>query len=182
MDEPKFRTFRVKTIFHFIYDCLFYNKKKRYFTNRCARSRCRSSSMTAPNRFYQREQKLRGSAYYMSAGAIASVRPTFFIFAVSPGRKITTSFPRSNPECRRSRVSAWWVCLSFLVVCVRCTVARARAWRNIHGTRKASRRWASCVTSKSVGMHKYTIRGERRRQRRDGDKLALHIRAATLNL
>lgn len=74
------------------------------------------------------------SAYYVPAGAIASIRPTFFIFAVSPGRKITTSFPRSNSaEWRRSRVSVATSVSrslslsSFVYVCVRYTVARARA-------------------------------------------------------
>lgn len=46
------------------------------------------------------------AAPIISGGVIASIRLTFFIFAVSPGREITTSFPRSNPEWRRSRVSA----------------------------------------------------------------------------
>lgn len=138
--------------------------------NSSARPRCQSDTMTAPNRFYQREQKLRGSAYYICRRD----RPTFFIFAVGPGRKITTSFPRSNPEWRRRSHGGVRrrVRLSFLAVCMRYIRRRVRVLEEIYnGTRarKASRRWASCVTSSAVGMRKYTSCEARKSERETGE-------------
>lgn len=67
---------------------------------------------TAPNRSYQREQKLRGSAYYISGGAIAGRFSDILYFCgLARGRKITTSFPRDRIRSGGGHECVCRVCL-----------------------------------------------------------------------
>lgn len=145
--------------------------------------------MTAPNRFYQGEQKLCGSAYYIWRRDCRQFARHSLFLRLAPGRKITTSFPRSNPEWRPAVTRRCPPANVSLVPDRACAYIyirrRVRVLEEIYnGTRarKASRRWASCVTSSCVGMRKYTS-GEREKEGEKGSETNLRsIYTATLNL
>lgn len=145
-------------------------KEEEYFTNSSedrSTSRmpwqCRIDSV--------RKNKNFVAAPIISAGAIAGNSPDILYFCGWPGAKNNDVVPAiefgvaaTTLPCDRRRVR-----VSFPIVCVRYIRRRVRVLEEIYnGTRarKASRRWASCVTSSSVGMCKYTSCEARRAKKR----------------
>lgn len=94
-----------------------------------------------------------------------TIRPAFFIFAVGPGRKITTSFRRSNPE--------WWPAVTRRYVSAGECVSRSRSCAcDIYGGACA------CLKKYTTGREREKRRGAGRPALRRAPSECVNIQAA----